>query len=83
MTSRNFELMCKEALIKALKENYGEELEVDELHIVWFCKSLQNFKCTIIDLRPNQRYYECSLNGDKNELYVDIYEKKHNIAIKY
>lgn len=83
MTSANFELMCKEALVKALKENYDEDLTIDELHIVWFSKTLQNFKCTIIDLRPNQRYYECSFNGDKNELYLDIYEKKHNIVVGF
>ncbi len=82
MTSKEFELTCKQHIIKVLGENYQDYLTFDELHIVWFGKALQNYKCTMIDLRKNQRYYECTYNGDKNELYVDIYEKKHNIAYK-
>lgn len=82
MTSKEFEITCKRHIIKALEENYQDYLTLDELHIVWFSKALQNYKCTMIDLRKNQRYYECTYNGDKNELYVDIYEKKYNIAYK-
>ena len=26
-------------------------------------------------------YYECTYNGDKNELYVDVYTKIENVCI--
>lgn len=82
MQSYEFEVKCKNALIKVIKERYNEELKINELHIVWFSKVLRNFKCTICDLRPNQRYYELTYNGDKDELYVDIYQKEINVCIK-
>lgn len=82
MGSYEFEVICKNALIKKLKELYGEDLNITELHLVWFSKALQNYKCVIVDLRPsNQRYYECTYNGTKKELYVDIYNKEHNILV--
>ena len=82
MTSYEFEVSCKNALINILEEKYNEKLAIQELHLVWFSKTLQNYKCMIIDLRENKRYYECSYNGQKKELYVDIYNKEHNICIK-
>lgn len=82
MKSQEFETKCKNALAKILNEKYGSNLEKDDLHLVWFAKELQNFKCVLIDLLNNQRYYECTYNGDKGELYVDIYEKRHNVCLK-
>lgn len=82
MTSYEYEVICKNELIKELKEKYNEDYTIDELHLVWFTKTLQNFKCVIIDLKDNQRYYECSYNGTKKQLYVDIYEKKHNTLVE-
>jgi len=83
MESYKFEVICKNALIKKIKELYGEELNITELHLVWFTKALQNYKCVIVDLRPsNQRYYECTYNGTKEQLYVDIYNKEVNICIE-
>lgn len=81
MTSYQFEVVCKNELIKELKEKYNEDYVIQDLHMVWFSKSLQNLKCTICDLKDNQRYYECTYNGDKEQLYVDIYEKAHNTAV--
>ena len=80
MQSYDFEVKCKNALIKVIKEKYNEELNIKDLHLVWFTKSLQNFKCVIIDLKPNERYYECTYNGNKDELYIDIYNKEHNVC---
>lgn len=81
MNSYEYEVICKNALIKILKEKYDEDFTIKDLHIVWFSKALQNYKYVIIDLRDNQRYYECTYNGDKNEMYIDIYQKEHNILI--
>ena len=84
MQSYEFEVKCKNALVKILKEKYqfGDGLTIKDLHLVWFAKVLGNFKCLIIDLLPNGRYYECTYNGAKDELYIDIYDKQHNIVLK-
>lgn len=81
MSSYNFEVVCKNTLIKELKEKYNEDLTIEDLHLVWFSKILKNYKCVIVDLKDNQRYYELTYNGEKEEIYVDIYQKEHNIFV--
>lgn len=81
MTSYEFEIICKNEIIKEVKEKYHEDYKIEELHLVWFGKELQNMKCCICDNGKNNRYYECTFNGNKQELYVDIYEKKHNTKV--
>ena len=85
MKSYEFEIICKNEIIKELKEKFKEDFKVEELHLVWFSKNLQNLKCCICDSGKNDRYYECTFNGDKQELYVDIYNKVSNkeISLKY
>lgn len=82
MTSYEFETKCKNALINILKEKYNEDYTIEDFHLVWFTKALRNFKCTMCDLKPNQRYYELTFNGEKDELYVDIYDKQFNCMVK-
>lgn len=82
MTSYEFEVKCKNALIKIIEEKYGDEFKIDQLHLVWYAKELQNHKCVVVDLGNNQRYYECTYNGDKDELYIDIYQKEFNFCLK-
>ncbi len=81
MTSYEFEVICKNTLINHLKLIYNEDFTIKDLYLVWYAKELQNHKCTICDLKDNSRYYECTYNGDKDELYVDIYDKQYNIII--
>ena len=82
MKSQEFEVKCKNALVKILKERCGSNPNIDDLHLVWFARELQNYKCVIIDLSGSQKYCECTYNGNKEELYVDIYEKKYNVCLK-
>lgn len=81
MTSYEFEVICKNEIIKELKEKYKETFKIEELHLIWFSKNLQNMKCCICELGEDSRYYECTYNGNKKELYVDIYEKIHNTKV--
>ncbi|MGE1061241.1 DUF6275 family protein [Megasphaera paucivorans] len=55
----------------------------DHVHIVWFCKTLQNWKAlAIVDLMKGTMYYEITHNGDKNETYVDVYKKCNNFTVQ-
>lgn len=51
--------------------------------IVWSSKVLQNYKClvatTVLD---DGVYAEYTYNGDKEELYEDVYEKVTNTCYK-
>ena len=54
----------------------------DDVYIVWFCKTLQNFKVLLSTALLDGMYYEVTFNGDKNEYYLDAYKKWENVCIK-
>jgi hypothetical protein len=60
---------------------------VDELHgtghpvyVVWFCKTLQNWKALVSTDVEDGRYYEVTYDGDKTRAYVDTYVKTANLT---
>lgn len=56
-----------------------DELDVDQLYIVWFSKTLNNWKALISTSRPGDGlYFEVTYNGEKLETYVDTYVKEDN-----
>lgn len=57
-------------------------ITINNVYIVWFCKTLQNFKALISTDIPDGMYYEYTYNGDKKEAYLDAYKKWKNICIK-
>ena len=71
-------------------EYFNEELEKtdntniteDDVYIVWFSKTLQNFKALASTTISDGMYYEITYNGDKGELYLDAYKKWKNICKK-
>lgn len=46
--------------------------------VVWYCKTLQNFKALLSTTLFDGMYYEVTYNGDKNEKYLDAYKKFEN-----
>lgn len=55
-----------------------QELPQFEVYVVWFCKTLQNWKALVCTTLPDNKYYEVTHNGDLRETYVDTYEKTDN-----
>lgn len=59
-----------------------EEVTTDDVYIVWFCKTLQNWKALLSSYVDDSGiYFEVTFNGNKDELYLDFYEKSLNRAI--
>lgn len=54
---------------------------IDEVYVVWFCKTLQNWKALVSTTLPDGMYYEVTHNGDKQEIYLDAYKKFDNVRI--
>ena len=55
------------------------KLTKDDVFIVWFCKTLQNWKALVSTTVSDGMYYEVTHNGDKNETYLDAYKKWQNV----
>ena len=65
----------------------GREIKAEECFIVWFSKTLQNWKALVSTnaISSNEKcgdYAKITHNGDKKETYVDVYAKVSNRAIK-
>lgn len=61
--------------------NFTEQpLKVEDVYVVWFCKTLQNWKAMLSSTRPDDMYYEVTYDGDNSISYVDSYKKWENKA---
>jgi hypothetical protein len=52
-----------------------------EIYIVWFSKTLQNWKAMLSTNWANGKYYEVTYDGDKKRAYVDTYKKTMNTVV--
>lgn len=59
----------------------ANEITPDDMYIVWFSKTLQNWKALVSGVHIKE-YIEVTYNGDKKEIYVDVYQKAKNVRIK-
>jgi len=53
----------------------------DNVYIVWFAKTLQNWKALVSTTLPDGMYYEVTYNGNQREAYIDAYKKFDNVAV--
>ena len=60
----------------------GFKITVEDVYVVWFCKTLQNWKALLSTNVSDGMYYEITYNGDKKETYFDAYKKWENRCIK-
>lgn len=59
----------------------GKKLTMEDVFIVWFSKTLQNWKALVSTTVSDGMYYEITHNGDKGETYLDTYKKWDNQCI--
>lgn len=59
-----------------------KQITMDDVFVVWFSKTLQNWKCLVSTTVSDGMYYEVTHNGDKGETYVDVYKKWENLCVK-
>jgi len=84
---QNEEMMTK---AKSIVMNYFNErvektdnikITLDDVYVVWFCKTLQNWKAMVSTTVSDGMYYEVTYNGDNKETYLDAYKKWENVRI--
>lgn len=87
ISSKKFMDICREFVADYHNEHRDktdnlEPMVSDDVYIVWYCKTLQNHKALLSTPVPDGMYYECTYNGDKDEIYLDAYKKFQNECIK-
>ena len=80
--TKHFQEVCFEKAKEYFQEQSGQPFECEKISVVWYCKTLQNFKCLIFAYSNGKGlYFEFTFNGDKGELYMDVYTKIKNECI--
>lgn len=64
-----------------LDKSEGAQITEENVYIVWYAKILQNWKALLSTTLFDGMYYELTVNGDKNEMYLDAYKKFENRCI--
>lgn len=76
-----FEKICRQKLVEWYNKSGREQITIDDTYMVWSCKTLQNCKGLFsTSVSGDGIYAEYTYNGDKQELYEDIYHKLENNA---
>ena len=82
----NYQEKAKQIVIDYYNEHVektdNKKLTESGVFIVWFSKTLQNWKALISTTISDGMYYEVTYNGDKKETYLDAYKKWENVCVK-
>lgn len=82
----NYQEKAKQIVIDYYNEHVeitdNKKLKESEVFIVWFSKTLQNWKALISTTISDGMYYGVTYNGDKKETYLDAYKKWENVCVK-
>ncbi|GAK32106.1 hypothetical protein WOSG25_390020 [Weissella oryzae SG25] len=80
MNNVEFNALIIDKTIEYFKKQ-GIELSESDIFVSWMVKNLQNNKA-VVGVPQNGMYLEFSYNGDKNQLYVDVYDKRENVSVQ-
>ena len=85
MNERDFLDWCKDEICKYTNKHLditdNKKITKNDVFVVWCCKTLQNNKALLSTTLLDGMYYECTYNGDREEMYVDAYKKWDNYKV--
>lgn len=77
----HFQNLCKKKLVERYNASIGRTITIEDTFVVWSCKTLQNYKALLsTTISGDGVYAEYTYDGDKHQLYADIYGKIENIC---
>lgn len=79
----HFQSVCKHKMVNWYNSRTEmTKISLDNVFVVWSCKTLQNYKALVsTTVSGDGIYAEYTYNGDKQELYEDVYRKMTNTVI--
>ncbi len=81
--NEHFQEICRKKFVEWYNGSNVRQIDYSETFVVWCCKTLQNYKCLVSSSVDGDGIYaEYTYNGDKQELYEDVYRKLVNVCHK-
>mgnify|MGYP001101970924 CR=1 FL=1 len=65
-----------------LQNHSGHDVQDYEIYVVWFAKTLQNWKAILGTTLPDGMLFELTRDGDRKVTYLDAYKKQDNVPIQ-
>ena len=85
MNTDMFMKVCIQAIKQYVQDHMDKTDDItvqdSDIYNVWNVKVLKNNKGLFSTVYPDGMYYECTYNGETNELYLDAYKKFENRTI--
>ena len=85
MNTDMFMKVCIQAIKQYVQDHMDKTDNVivqdSDIYNVWNVKVLKNNKGLFSTVYPDGMYYECTYNGETNELYLNAYKKFENRTI--
>lgn len=79
MEQRDFMTRTKQLVVGYFNSHVdaadGKKLTMEDVFVIRFSKTLQNWKALVSTTVSDVMYYEITHNGDKKETYLAVYKK--------
>ena len=80
---KEYENIVHHEAMKYFNSHRSIQISEADVFTVWSCKTLQNYKALVsTDVAGDTTYFEFTYNGDKQQLYMDVYTKECNQCIE-
>jgi hypothetical protein len=85
MPEQNFQNMARFIVVEYFNKHADVTdsylLVFNDTYVVWFAKTLQNWKALVSTNVPDGVYYEVTHDGVLEQTYLDVYKKLENVTI--
>lgn len=83
----NYSHKARRLVFAHILATYGQDekysgVGFEDVYVVWFCKTLQNWKALISTTIEDGFYYEVTYDGDRQQTYIDRYSKVTNTTVE-
>lgn len=86
MDNGKFVEFCKNRVVdyvnNHLDKSDNKKIDLNDVYVVWLCKTLQNNKALLSTTLFDGMYYEVTVDGNKKEAYIDAYKQWENYCVK-
>ena len=81
MNQEEFITYARHIILNYANKNLNQKLSLSNIFVVWICKVLQNNKALLSTNLLDETYYEITYDGNKEQFYLDVYNKIENQII--